>query len=306
MNHRKRVLASIRHQALDRIPLGELVIPDGLVERAFGVKPRGDRARLCLRKEFLDELGMDLVVVDASRQMTGDSIGSKSCAVSEVEFWARESDFFVFVLFEGGFTRALNLFGWQDFFRVLAKSPGDVVSVIGETCQSLEGTALEMLQAGADGIIIGDDIAYRKGLFVSPELLREVLWGPLARMIERIKVRVGAPVFFHSEGNIWQALPDIVGAGFDGVHSLEPSSGMDLGEVRRVFGETLCLMGNLEVQYLLCHEESDLVREVTGILEVVGNGAGFIFSTTGGLIDEVDLVKLKRMCELVTSWRPSW
>lgn len=93
MNHRKRVLASIRHQALDRIPLGELVIPDGLVERAFGVKPRGDRARLCLRKEFLEELGMDLVVVDASRQMTGDSIGSKSCAVSEVEFWARSYNF---------------------------------------------------------------------------------------------------------------------------------------------------------------------------------------------------------------------
>ncbi len=304
MNHRERVFASIKRQTPDRIPFGELIVPDGLVRRFLGVKVWDEETRLFRKKEFLQQLGMDLVVVNAASRSEGDEGNMNPSLAGEVEFWATQTDLFIFVLFEGGFTRAFHRFGGQNFFRVLARSPWDVVPAIEGTCRSLESTAVEVLQVGADGIIIGDDIAYRKGLLVNPELLREMLWKPLSETINRIKGEKQCPVFFHSEGNIWRALPDIVAAGFDGVHSLEPSSGMDIKEVRRVFDDKICLMGNLELEYLISRDETEMFREVINILQAAGDGSGFIFSTTGGLIDEVDVVKLRKMCEIIVNWQP--
>ena len=118
MNHRERVLSSIRHQVPDRIPLGELVIPDGLVERAVGKKPWNERSRLSMKKQFLEELGMDLVVVDASGRRTGDAEVTESAVAREVEFWARESDFFVFRKGENQL-RCRNVFGVDGYKNVV-------------------------------------------------------------------------------------------------------------------------------------------------------------------------------------------
>lgn len=299
MKHRERVKVSIQHQRPDRIPLGELVIPDQLVEKALP-SVAADQCHLEMKRAFLEQLDMDLVVVEVNQRQEGQALASG--ALAEVEYWVQNSELFVFVLFTGGFTISLQQLGWRRFFEVLARSPAEILPLIHITHAEIVRQASLFLQAGADGIIIGDDIAYSRGLLAGPELTRSVLFPSLAETVASLKIIRDCPVFFHSEGNLTSIVDDIVAAGFDGLHSLEPDSGMDLRRLKEAYGQELCLMGNLELKYLLSSDRAELEKRISDILETMRTGAGFIFSTTGGLVAEVDIEQLKTMCNLVTTW----
>ena len=50
--------------------------------------------------------------------------------------------------------------------------------------------------------------------------------------VKEIKAYKNVPVFLHSDGNVNAVLEKVTEAGFDGIQSLQPSAGMDIGEVK--------------------------------------------------------------------------
>ena len=53
--------------------------------------------------------------------------------------------------------------------------------------------------------------------------------------------------------------------GIDALHSIDPISGMDIGEVKEKYGDKVCLCGNIDVGYILLrasiHEVINAVKE---------------------------------------------
>jgi uroporphyrinogen-III decarboxylase len=50
---------------------------------------------------------------------------------------------------------------------------------------------------------------------------------------------------------IYPLLEMIVGAGADGINPIEPVAGMDLKTVKRLVGERVCILGNIDCARLL-------------------------------------------------------
>ena len=83
--------------------------------------------------------------------------------------------------------------------------------------------------AGMPGFVYSDDMGYKSGPQTSPRVMEEFFGSSLRRIADEAHKR-GLKIIIHSCGNIYQLLDLFVDWGFDGVHSLEPTAGIDLAE----------------------------------------------------------------------------
>jgi uroporphyrinogen decarboxylase len=139
------------------------------------------------------------------------------------------------------------------------------------------------IRAGAEVIILGDDYAGNTGPMMSPDLFRRFLLPPLRRMIALIHDE-GALCIKHSDGDLYPLLDDIVSAGPDGLNPIEPVAGMDLKTVKRLVGDRVCLVGNIDCGQLLPHGTPAQVREaVRQAIIDAAPGGGYILASSNSI-----------------------
>jgi len=69
----------------------------------------------------------------------------------------------------------------------------------------------------------------------------------------------------------------MVDTGIDGLHPIDPIAGMNLGEMKKKYGDCLCLMGNVECGNLLSFGTKEEVRQtVKDCIKKAGKGGGYI------------------------------
>ena len=57
------------------------------------------------------------------------------------------------------------------------------------------------------------------------------------------------PFIFHSDGKVWEVIPDLIALGVNALHPIEPKA-MDINEVKARFGGKLALIGNIDMDIL--------------------------------------------------------
>ena len=72
----------------------------------------------------------------------------------------------------------------------------------------------------------------------------------------------------------------IVGCGPDAIHSLDPQGGVDLKEVKKLYGDKVCLIGNVNCGKMQTGTEEELVADTRRALRDGMPGYGYIFSTS--------------------------
>ncbi len=281
MNSRKRVSLAIEHREADRIPTGEIAIADEVVQVFLDV----DQVAFSEHMEFTSRLGIDAVCESPEWPIPPSRLPkAREARWKDLGSWATRTDRFVFVLIDGAFGWGMKLVGFERFLSALVKRSQEIIDLIDEAERLNTGLARRAADLGANGVLIADDIAYRRGTIFSPDLLRERFFPSLARQIRGI-ARSKMPVFFHSDGNLNAILDDIVELGFQGLHCLESGAGMDLADLKARYGERICLWGNLDPKDLFLDQKpEDLEKIVTRSLELAAPGGGFIFGTSSGLV----------------------
>ena len=156
--------------------------------------------------------------------------------------------------------------------------------------------ARTFIDHGADAILIADDIAFNSGLFLPPHIMDELAWPIYKQMIAEIKAHKDVPIFLHTDGDIRKALVNIVDCGFDGLQSLQPSAGMDIAEVKREFGDKLCLMGNMDLDHLMTFGTPEQVaKQAQWLCDNIGADGGFILSTCNILTNSIPAANARAM-----------
>ena len=134
--------------------------------------------------------------------------------------------------------------------------------------------------AGFPGFVYSDDMGYKSGPQTSPRVLDE-FFGPSFRRIADEAYGRGLKIIIHSCGNVNQLLDMFVDWGFDGVHSLEPTAGIDLAEVKQRVGDKMCVFGNLDITHVLSHgTRQEVEQAVQHALRVAAQDGGFIMAMT--------------------------
>jgi len=143
------------------------------------------------------------------------------------------------------------------------------------------------------------DIAIKGRLLHSPEWLRREFLPRLKRLNDAWH-RHDIKCLFHSDGYIMDIIPDLIETGIDGLNPIEVVAGMDLREVKRLYGDSLFIAGGIDVSQLLSNGTAEEVRKICKEAIDIGYPGYFIGSTT-----ELDNgAKLENVLAMVeTAWK---
>jgi uroporphyrinogen decarboxylase len=267
ISQKERVLAAIRHHKTDRVPRGELVVEGAFLDRLY---PEMARAPYIEKmKRLADAMGLDLVTV----RMDGKK------GLQEIRRWVSETPYFVMALVDGLFWNSQDPVSFEEFVLGICRGEETIRGLI----QVKRKRALEWirrcLDAGAHGVIVGDDLAYNRGPFVSPADLETWIFPGLQEMADRIREARGT-AFLHSCGNLMMIMNMILASGFDGLHGLAPSAGNDPLVIRQLTRGRLALMGVFEVDTL---SPDQLKRTKADVLPALAAEGGYILGSAEGL-----------------------
>lgn len=134
--------------------------------------------------------------------------------------------------------------------------------------------------AGLPGFVYSDDMGHKTGPQTAPRVLAEFFGPSLRRIVDEAHQR-GLKIIIHSCGNVNQLLDLFADSGFDGVHSLEPTAGMDLAEVKQRVGDRMCIFGNLDIAHVLSQgTRQEVEGAVSDALRAAAQDGGFIMAMT--------------------------
>jgi len=139
---------------------------------------------------------------------------------------------------------------------------------------------------------IGDDIAYKAGLLFSPEFLRRTFI-PLLRQCVDESHAGGIKVVYHSDGNLWGIMDDLVDAGIDGINPIEPIAEMTIERLRKRYGHDLLLVGGIDCSQLLpLGTPDDIRREVRHSMRVGAPGGGLFIGSSSEIVPATPLANI--------------
>jgi len=134
-------------------------------------------------------------------------------------------------------------------------------------------------------IVFDDDLGDQNNLFFAPQLWRDIFKPRYAELFSEYK-KYGAKTMFHSDGNCFPLIPDLIEAGLDILNPVQPMARqMDPAGVKKAFGDELAFHGTICIQRTLPFGTVDDVRdEVIERRRTVAVGGGLIVSPTHGIL----------------------
>ncbi len=156
-----------------------------------------------------------------------------------------------------------------------------------------------------DIIKIGDDLGTQESLLMSPAMYRRVLKPIHADYIRFIRERTAAKVFFHTDGDVFPLIDDLVEMGVDILNPIQTSAGKmsDLEELKARWGDRLTFCGGVDTQRILPTGTPDEVRaEVRRVIEILGPGGGYLTSSVHTVMDDVPAENILAMVDAVEEY----
>jgi uroporphyrinogen decarboxylase len=170
------------------------------------------------------------------------------------------------------FTMVWELMGFEAFSFALFENR-ELIQTLFDRIGALVFSMFEFFAQSdhVDVLWYSDDIAYASGLLMSPEVLREYFF-PWLKKIGALARASHKPLIYHTDGILYPVMEDIIEAGVDALHPIEPKA-MELEEVKTRYGDRLCLIGNVDVD-LLARGTPEAVRDQVkrNIAEAAFNG----------------------------------
>lgn len=195
----------------------------------------------------------------------------------------------------GIFTRVWRIMGFETFCFALADQPDLVAALfrrVGETQLAVFRRIVSMDGIGA--MWVGDDLAYITGTMLPPDMLRRYVF-PYYKEMGDICRRKDLPYIIHSDGNLWQVLPDLIACGFNAIHPVEPKA-MDAREVKAAYGRQLAILGNIEIgETLTLGTPANVEAEVRQRIRTLAPGGGYAVGSSNTVAHYIPLDNFKTM-----------
>lgn len=240
-------------------------------------------------------------IEDVDKYVTPDI---NQCSGQLIKRFVEETDLFVFAQIGGPVSMLNEMMGMEDYL-VYCMTNTEEIKMLAEKVMVFELQKAKLfIDQGAHGIFVADDIAFNTGLFLPPYIMEEVAYPFYKELVTEIKKYKDIPVFMHTDGMINDALAAIAMCGFDGLHSLQPSAGMDIAKIKEEYGEKLCLMGNIDLDYIMTFaSEEEVEKDVKRVLDIATLNSGFILSTCNILIDAIPVENAKKMYQVAGQYK---
>jgi hypothetical protein len=201
-----------------------------------------------------------------------------------------------------GLTEMYSPMGWETFAYLLVDEP-ELMEAWLEARNQAELRRVACI-ANPDIIPVAltyDDIAYKTSTHVSPAWLRRY-WLPRLKRLNAAWHERGTRCIFHSDGNLWAVLDDLVAAGIDGINPIEVQAGMTVRALRAKYPK-LILTGGIDVSELLPFGTPEQVRAAALDNIAATDGLGYFLGSSTEIHWEIPTDNIMAMFEAV--WKGS-
>ena len=166
-----------------------------------------------------------------------------------------------------------------EFVYAIADDPDSVK----ETASRMADQAIEnnrrLQESGVDVLFLCSDYCYNSGPFISPDMFREFVTPYLARIIDAAR-KDGFYTIKHTDGNIMPIIDQLVSCRPHALHSLDPMAGVDIREVKRLYGDQVCLCGNVHCAALQTGTDEEVIASAEYALTYGKPNGGYMFCTS--------------------------
>jgi uroporphyrinogen-III decarboxylase len=340
MTSRERVMAAFKHQEPDRVPTwcGSSIEFWEKAKRATGLNDEGLRLRFGddFRRVFPIYAGPEFILSPGATSRTpfgieraGLGYGQPmshplckamvagvhayswpdplwmdvSCIRAEAERYEGE-----YAILGGDwspfFHDAVDLLGMDVLFLKMYDEPEVVDAVLQHIVDyyvSVSSRVFDAATSNVDIFFIGNDFGSQRGPLMSPSLFRRFFMPHLTRLA-RLGHDYGLKVMMHCCGGYAPLIPEMIEAGLDGLHAVQPScDGMDLATLKRSFGDKILFNGAIDSHHVLIKGTPEFVREETRrVLDIMKPGGGYVAGAShDAILEETPLENVLAMFDAI-------
>lgn len=311
MNGRDRIIAAVRREQPDRVPTMEWAINKDVIRCIAGYDsdvrfiseydidgiavPLIYRNEVIDDKHFKDEWGtvrINYGEYHVPVQFPVESIDDfKNMKIPDPDDELRYSkiirvqkeigdDIAIVPRVKDVFSIPRDLMGFESFLISFHLDPELVDELIAMSVENSIRIAKNLKSLGIEVIVIGDDIATNSGLLISPEMYRSRVLPHFNRLVRAFK-NIGLLVIKHTDGDISEIVEDLINSGIDCLDPIDPLGNMDMGYMKRTYGNRIALKGNVDcVRTLVDKSEADVIWEVKQCILQGSIGGGHIISSS--------------------------
>ena len=204
----------------------------------------------------------------------------------------------------GVFELAQDLVGFEDLCYMLGDDEElfrDLTAKVGATLLAIWK---RLLREYGDLFCVcrfGDDLGYKTATMFSHDTLRRYIFPHYKPIIDAIHAR-GRPFLYHSCGNIFGVMEDILAAGIDAKHSNEDAIAPFSAWVER-YGGRIGNFGGIDTDRLCRCSEAEIREEVGDIVRQCAGHGGIAFGTGNSIPGYVPPANYLAMVEAIRELR---
>ncbi len=139
--------------------------------------------------------------------------------------------------------------------------------------------ALKRVGDMVDVVSMSDDFGTQNGPMISQELYRAIFKPRLIKVIENIKKYTKAKIYMHTDGSVYDFLPDMIEAGVEIINPVQKECrNMEPDKLKREFGDKLVFWGAAVLtRNLEFGTPEEIKQEARETIAALAPGGGYVF-----------------------------
>lgn len=182
-------------------------------------------------------------------------------------------------------------FGFVNFSKMVRKSQ-QIKRLFDDRGKLIVELIKRLIEWGDPGAVwIYDDWGYKSGLLMGVNRFKEYVI-PWYKRICDTAHKGGVKIMLHSCGDVHEVFPDIISAGVDSIHPIEPTTAnpdFDIFKLNQKFGDDITLIGNVSPQDLTDKNEKYIEDYTKRLLTEIAPNGGFILSSGHSITPSIKL-----------------
>ncbi len=212
------------------------------------------------------------------------------------------------IMCRGPYEEACKLRGYDKFLMDLALDPGFAEALLDKVTEIIIGLWDVYLKAVGEFVHVacqGDDLGMQNNLIISPQMYRQFIKPCHQRIYRFIHSKTKAKVFMHTDGSVYDIIPDLIDVGVDILNPIQyNAANMGLAKLKREFGQDLCFWGGgIDVQMSLSNPVDDIENEVRRNIETMAPGGGYIFAPTHNVQHDTPVDRIEEVYRAAFKYR---
>ncbi|HBN84274.1 MAG TPA: methyltransferase, partial [Clostridiales bacterium] len=149
----------------------------------------------------------------------------------------------------------------------------------------------------------GDDFATQNGLFMSPQMFKDLIKPYLAQRINHTKKYTDAYFLHHSCGSVYPIIQDLIDCGVEILNPIQTKArDMDAERLSTSFGGKIVFHGGIDTQEILPFGTKEQIQgEAVRVVNTLWRNGGYIAATTHNIQEDVPPENIVTLFETLKS-----